>query len=137
VEIQREENDSQTFEIIGAAMEVHSHVGHGFLEAVYQEALAVEFSERGVPFGREVDVPVYYKGRLLSCSYRADFVCFGEVIVELKAISELTSREESQVMNYLRATGMSRALILNFGRTRLVFKRMILSKHVLRSSSSD
>ena len=137
MEIDREEKDPQTYAIIGAAMEVHSQVGHGFLEAVYQEALAIEFAERGVSFGREVDVPVYYKGRVLSCSYRADFVCFGQVIVELKAITELTSREESQVMNYLRATGMTRALILNFGRTRLEFKRIVLSKHTSRSSSSD
>ena len=82
--------DQQTHAIIGAAMEVHRQLGPGFLEAVYQQALAFELSARTVPFVQEAELPVYYKGELLACSYRADFVCYDEVIVELKALKAIT-----------------------------------------------
>jgi len=120
-------NDPETFSIIGAAMEVHRQLGNGFLEVVYQEAMAVEFAERAIPFRKELDLPVIYKGHQLSCSYRADFVCFGRVIVELKALRELSIREQSQVINYLKATRLTRALLLNFGAARLEYKRIIFS----------
>ena len=120
-------NDPETYRIIGAAMEVHRQLGHGFLEVVYQEALAVEFVERGIGFEREAELPVLYKGRSLACCYRADFLCFGCVVVELKALSELTPREHSQVINYLKATRLSRGLLLNFGAPRLDYKRIIFS----------
>src|SRR5215213_8642043 len=103
--------DPQTYLVIGSAMEVHRQLGHGFLESVYQEALAVELVERAVPFQREVELPVYYKGRVLACTFRADFVCYESVIVELKALKELTTRDHSQVLNYLKVTGLSRALL--------------------------
>ena len=120
-------NDPETYAVIGAAMEVHRQIGHGFLEAVYHEALCVELGERGVLFRREVDIPVRYKGRTLACTYRADLVCFDSLLVELKAISELTPREHSQVINYLRATGFTRGLLFNFGSPRLDYKRLIMT----------
>jgi GxxExxY protein len=120
-------NDPETYAVIGAAMEVHRQLGSGFLEIVYQEALEVEFQERSIPFEREVELPVVYKGRRLECSYRADFLCYGSVVVELKALAEVTPREHSQVINYLKATRLSRGLLLNFGAPRLEYKRIILT----------
>ncbi len=84
--------DEQTHAIIGAAMEVHRQLGSGFLEAVYQDALEIEFRVRSIPFRREVELPVHYKGQRLSCSYRADFVCYDQIIVELKALRSLVSK---------------------------------------------
>ena len=123
----QEGRDPQTYAIIGAAMEVHRLLGSGFLEAVYQEALAIEFAERGIAFRREVELPVQYKERVLACLYRADFLVFDEVLVELKALSTLTSAHHAQVLNYLKATGLTRALLLNFGSPRLEYKRFIRS----------
>ncbi|MGH8557251.1 MAG: GxxExxY protein [Methylococcales bacterium] len=126
--------DEQTFEIIGAAMEVHRQLGHGFLEPVYQEALACEFAFRNVSFEREVAIPVHYKGLTLNTSYRADFICFGELLVELKALTALSGKEESQVINYLKATGLNKALLLNFGSQSLEYKRFVLN---LRESAQS
>lgn len=119
------QRDPETHSIIGAAMEVHSQLGHGFLEAVYQEALSAEFTLRGIGYRREVDLPVLYKGERLRCTYRADFVCFESVIVELKALAAVGPIEHAQTLNYLKATGLVRALIINFGAPRLEFKRLV------------
>ena len=119
--------DGQTHAIIGAAMEVHRQLGQGFLEAVYQDALAIELLGRSIPFVREPGVPVHYKNKLLACSYRADFICYGEIIVELKALQSITGAEQAQVLNYLKATRLERGLLLNFGRPSLEFKRLIFS----------
>ena len=108
-------------------MEVHRELGHGFLEAVYQAALSREFQLRAIPSEREVILPINYKGSPLASAYRADFVCFGNVIVETKALSQLTGVEEAQVINYLKASGHSRALLLNFGAPSLGYKRLIFT----------
>ena len=121
------ERDQETFAIIGAAMEVHRVLGHGFLEAVYQEALAEEFTIRGIPFRREVELPVMYKGRELKTAYRADFVCYGSIIVELKALEKIGGTERAQVLNYLKATGINRAMLLNFGSPSLQHERLVLN----------
>jgi GxxExxY protein len=118
-----EQRDPQTDAIIGAAIEVHRRLGQGLLEAVYQEALAIEFDERGVPFQREVEILILYRERQLASGYRADFVCYDAVIVELKALKKVTDVETAQVINYLKATGLPRALLLNFGASSLEYKR--------------
>ena len=120
-------NDQETYAIIGAAMAVHAELGHGFLEPVYQAALEQELLARRVPFKREVEIPVSYRGKALEVSYRADFVCFDRVIVELKALQKLTGVEESQVLNYLKATGLEKGLLINFGAPSLQHKRFVLS----------
>ena len=119
------EKDIQSHAIIGAAMEVHRELGRGFLELVYQTALCLEFQDRGIPFKAEVALPVRYKGRLLTCGYRADFVCFENFLVEIKAIARLTSADDAQLLNELKATGYERGLLLNFGSRSLEFKRLV------------
>lgn len=122
-----DKRDPDTYAIIGAAMEVHSTLGHGFLEAVYQEALAVELTQRNIPFGREVELDILYKDQKLPISYRADFVCFDSVIVELKAIAALGNNETAQILNYLKATGFARGVLHNFGAPALQYKRMVFT----------
>ncbi len=129
--------DPDTYAIIGAAMEIHREPGSGFLEAVYQDALEFEFKSRRISYQREASVPVLYKGQSLGTAYRADFVCFESVIVELKAIKVLTNVESAQVLHYLKATGLQRALLINFGTPRLEHKRFIQSKNHLCTSASS
>lgn len=117
--------DNRTHAIIGAAMEVHGILGNGFLEAVYQEALGMEFSKRGIPYAQQVELPVFYKNQLLNASYRADFICYENIIVELKAVTTLGTVEQSQVLNYLKASGKKVGLLLNFGSQSLQYKRIV------------
>jgi GxxExxY protein len=117
----------EVYAIIGAAMEVHSELGHGFLEPVYQEAMEMELAQRGVPYRPQCALVIYYKGRPLQKQYVADLICFDEIVVELKAMEKLTSREEGQLLNYLKATGKRVGLLINFGSTgKLEWKRMVL-----------
>jgi GxxExxY protein len=124
------QNDPRTFAIIGAAMEVHRQLGCGFLEPVYQEALALELAARAVPCRREVELPIFYKGRHLKATYRADFVCYESIVVELKALARLSGTEEAQLLNYLKASGHEIGLLLNFGAPSLDYKRFIWSPQV-------
>jgi len=117
--------DERTFKIIGAAMEVHKELGCGFLEAVYQEALGREFVLRGVPNEAQPVIEIRYKGEPLEKRYQPDYVCYGEVIVEIKAIAGLTGIEEAQLINYLKATGLNVGLLINFGAKSLEYKRLI------------
>lgn len=105
----------ESYNITGAAMYVYNTLGPGFLEAVYQEALAIEFSKRGIPFQREKELKIYYDGHELKQTYRADFVCYDNIIVEIKAVGDLDNTHRSQVYNYLKATGCKLGLLYNFG----------------------
>ena len=108
-------------------MEVHRQLGCGFLEPVYQEALALELVNQNVPFTRELKFHISYKSRTLNTYYRPDFICFDSVIVELKALARLGSIEESQLINYLKVTGYHTGVLLNFGARSLEQRRFILS----------
>lgn len=112
---------------VKSAQSADNQLGHGFAEPVYQEALALEFSARQIPFTAQVPLCVRYKEQLLACTYKADFICFDEVLVELKALSRLSGTEEAQVINYLKASGLSRALLLNFGAPSLEHKRLVFT----------
>jgi len=115
----------ESYQIIGACMEVHRELGSGFLEAVYQEALALELKSKGIPYKKETKLEIVYKGHILTKYYEADFICFNKIILEIKAINELSSGHESQVINYLKATGFELGLLINFGAKSLEYKRLV------------
>jgi GxxExxY protein len=117
--------DSQTYAIIGAPLEVHRCLGPGFLEIVYQEALSIEFVHRQIPHVREADLRVIYKEQILAATCRVDFLCYEQVLVELKAVKLLTNVEEAQVLNYVRASGQRTALLFNFGGPSLSWRRYV------------
>jgi GxxExxY protein len=128
--------DPRTHQIIGSAMEVHRSLGHGFLEAVYHEALGMEFASKQIPFQSEVELPIYYKNETLLTSYRADFVCYDGIVVELKALNKLSGKEESQIINYLKATKLEVGLLLNFGTPSLEYKRFTFTNKSIKSVKS-
>ncbi len=116
----------ESFEIVGAAMKVYNVLGPGFVEAVYQEALEIEFQHRNIPYEREKEIEVYYDGVLLKKKFQPDFICYGKIIVELKAVMELDDLNRTQVYNYLKATQMKMGLLLNFGHPKeLEFERKV------------
>ncbi len=117
----------EVYAINGAMFEVYKTLGPGFLEPVYQEALAIEFVSKGIPFEREKPLELYYKDVLLEKKYVPDFVCFGEIILELKVLPKLTNIELAQLLNYLKITKMRLGLLANFGSTHhLEWKRYVL-----------
>ena len=123
--LENDHRDPKTYSVIGAAMEVHYALGHGFLETVYQEALAIEFSKREIPFQRNVELSITYKGQLLKTQYRADFLCYGSVVVETTALAQISSADRGQVINGLKATGMEIGLLINFGAPKLEYQRLV------------
>ncbi len=117
-----------TFKIIGACMAVSNILGCGFLEAVYQEALEIELEDNGIPFEPQKRIQISYKGRVLKKEYEADFLCYDKIIVEIKAIKEITEIEEAQLLNYLKATKLPLGLLVNFGGKKLEWKRYANTK---------
>jgi GxxExxY protein len=113
----------EVYQIVGAAMEVSNQLGCGFLEAVYQEAMEIELTEGHIPYIPQKPIQISYKGRVLKKEYVADFLCHGRIIVEIKAVKALTTIEEAQLLNYLKATGLPVGLLVNFGTPQLEWKR--------------
>ena len=120
--------DARTFGIIGAAIEVHRVMGSGYLEKFYKQALGIELTQRKIPFDIEVPCVIQYKGRQLSGEYHMDFVCHGDVVLEVKARSSTGPADQAQVLNYLASSNHSIGLLLNFGTSRLEHKRFIWTR---------
>ena len=116
----------ETYSIIGNCMAVHNELGFGFHEQVYQEALSIEFARNNIPFEREKLLEVSYSGIVLNKKYIADFICYEKIIVEVKAVDEMIGEHISQVMNYLKATGLKIGLLANFVNTKLQYQRVVL-----------
>lgn len=119
-----EETSPQTHAVIGACLKVHQEFGPGFLETAYHEALAIEFRKQGIPFRHEAPLPLFYCGERLVTVYRTDFIAFQDLLLELKAVSSLGRVEEAQVLHYLKATGCSTGLLINFGAISLQIRRL-------------
>ena len=116
----------ESYRIMGACFEVYNEKGCGFLEAVYQECLEIEFEMQGIPFVSEKDLSLNYKGKPLKQRYTPDFICYDKIIVELKAVSALADEHRAQVHNYLKATGMRLGLLINFGHhPKLEYERIV------------
>ncbi|MBN1462936.1 MAG: GxxExxY protein [Paludibacteraceae bacterium] len=116
----------EVYNIVGAAMEVHKELGNGYLEGVYQEALWLEMDKANIPFEEQKELKIKYKGNFLDKKYIADFICYNSVIVEIKALNKLTTEHESQLLNYLKTTGIKVGILINFGSKSLEYKRMVL-----------
>lgn len=136
----------EVYAIVGAAMDVYNELGPGFLENIYQEAMEIELKERNIPAKPQQEMHIKYKGKLLRKFYVADLVCYDKVIVEIKTMDKLTLREEGQLINYLKATGMKVGVLINFGHyPSLDWKRLVLTKEssirpstkILRQDSTD
>jgi len=120
------ERDQLSYEVIGAAMAVHTELGPGFLESVYADALEIEFHERHITFQREARIELHYKNTRLASCFRADFICSHQLLLELKALTALTPAADAQLLHYLKATEIHTGLLLNFGAARLQYKRFVL-----------
>ncbi|HPH22552.1 MAG TPA: GxxExxY protein [Chitinophagaceae bacterium] len=115
----------ESYSIIGLCMEVHNQLGHGFSEIVYKDALEFEFSENGIVYEREKEYPVFYKGNLLKHKFYADFVVFDKIILEVKCVKSIADEHESQAINYLKVSDNRLALLVNFARGKMEYKRII------------
>lgn len=123
----------EVYAIIGAAMEVHREKGCGFAEPVYQECVEIELTDRKIPAEAQKEMAIFYNGRKLKKTYLADFVAYGKIIIELKALDQLTPREEAQVINYLKSSGLEVGVLINFGAPSLEWKRIVLTNHNVES----
>ena len=119
----------ESYAIIGACMKVHRALGPGFLEAVYEEVIEKEFIVQNIPYKRQVKLDLYYEGVQLKTHYRADFVCYDNIIVELKAVTQIPSVFYAQLQNYLKCTNMELGLLINFGTPSLTYKRIVNQKN--------
>ena len=128
----------EVYAIIGAAMDVYNNLHPGFAEPVYQECLEIESTKRSLPFVAQQEIPIFYKGQRIKKMYIADFVYYSQIVVEIKALDKPTSREEAQLLNYLKATNMPLGLLINFGaQNDLEWKRMVANDQtVYRISQS-
>ncbi len=116
----------ETYKIRGAIFEVYQEIGCGFLESVYQECLEIELKSRGIPFKSQQELHIMYKGELIKQKYKPDFLCFDKIIVEIKAVKELTNNHQAQLINYLKASKMKLGLLVNFGAyPKVEIKRLI------------
>ena len=121
--------EDETYAVTGAAIEVHRALGPGFLEKVYQEAIQLELSARSIPFEAEIPLDINYKGQSLNQKYYADLICFGQIIVELKALNQLSGTEDAQLLNYLKATGLQVGLLFNFGSHGKLERKRLVREH--------
>jgi len=116
----------EVYALVGAAMEVHTQLGCGFLESVYQEAFEMELCTRHIPFEAQKVLPIQYKGVKLDKSFTADLVAYDQIIIELKALDKLTAQAEAQVINYLKASSIRGGLLIYFGGRSLQSTRGVL-----------
>ncbi len=116
----------EAFNIVGAAMAVHRHLGCGFSEKVYQEALELEFQQRGIQYVRESPVHAVYNGVQLKTEFIPDFICYDSIVVEIKAVRELDDMHRSQAINYAKVLGVNLSLLINFGQSSLVYERFVV-----------
>ena len=116
----------EVFRVVGAAIEVHRELGSGFLESVYEEAMKYESEDRQIPCQTQVIIPLHYKGKKMEKQFIADYIGYGKILVEFKCIPRLTKREEAQIINYLKATGLKVGILINFGtHGKLEWKRYV------------
>jgi GxxExxY protein len=119
----------ESFAIVGACMKVHRALGAGFLEAVYEEVLEKEFQSQKIPYKRQVKLDLYYEGVKLKKQYRADFICYDTIIIEIKAVNQIPSVFYAQLQNYLKCTNMELGILINFGTPSLTYKRIVNIKN--------
>lgn len=133
----------ESYKIIGACMKVHRELGSGFLESVYEEALKKEFENMGIPFKNQQKIEVFYEGEALNKFFKADFLCYNAIIVEIKATNQVSNVFYTQLKNYLVATNKELGLLVNFGAASLTYKRILNGKlktnwfGVIRSNSEQ
>ncbi len=127
----------EAYKIIGCCFEVYNDLGPGFLEAVYQEALSIEFMKQNIPYIPQAEMNVFYKGIQLKKKYYPDFICYDHIILEIKAETTLSPADESQLLNYLKGTKKPLGLLVNFGAEKLQYKRFANTKNNPRISAED